>query len=152
MRCALHFCLLTLLLASVVSPQVSLACLKINEVLSAPGSDWDGDLDADTRKDEWIEVVGDGASSCDISGYLLLNGSERSPVYGFSGSISPGEFITVYGSDALAWESENGHSSRGLSLNNSGDVVWLVRVSSGDTLVVDSLSYSSGEVGYDVSL
>jgi hypothetical protein len=151
MRCALHFCMLALLTASMVSPRVSLACLKLNEVTPGPGSDWDGDMDVDSKRDEWIEVVNAAGSTCDLSGYLLLNGSERSPVYGFSGSAAPGEFIVVYGSDAVVWESDNGHSLRGLSLNNTGDVVWLVDVSSGDTLVVDSLSYSSGDVGYDVS-
>jgi hypothetical protein len=152
MRCALHFCLLALLVASVVVPQVSDAGLAINEFLPAPGSDWDGDADADSKKDEWAEVVNSGPSPVDLGGYLLLNSTDRRPVYGFTGSLGPGEFVTVYGSEAVAWESANGHSSIGLSLNNTGDMLWLVSVSTGDTVVVDSVSYASGSVGYDVSV
>ena len=152
MRCALYFCLLALLVASTVLPQVSDAGLAINEFLPAPGSDWDGDADADSKKDEWAEVVNSGSSPLDLSGYLLLNSTDRRPVYGFSGSLGPGEFVTVYGSEASTWESENGHSSIGLSLNNTGDMLWLVSVSTGDTVVVDSVSYLSGSVGYDVSV
>jgi len=152
MRYALHFCILTLLIASTVVPQVSHACLKLNEVLPAPGSDWDGDQESSSKLDEWIEVMNGSASSCDLSDYVLLNGDGRQPVYGFSGSIVSGGIVTVYGSDALAWESDNGYSAIGLSLNNGGDVVWLAETGSGDTLIVDSLRYSSSEVGYDVSI
>jgi hypothetical protein len=152
MRCALHFCLLFLLGASAISPEVSLAALRLNEILPAPGSDWNGDLDLDSKADEWIEIVNSGSSACDLSGYLLLNGSGRARVYGFTGTIAPGEFIVVNGTDAVAWERDNDQSAVGLSLNNSGDVVWLVQVSDGDTIIVDSLSYSSGDVGHDVSI
>jgi hypothetical protein len=133
-------------------PQASVAGLAINEFLPAPGSDWDGDADADSKKDEWAEVVNTGSSSLDLGGYLLLNGTDRRPVYGFSGNLGPGECLIVYGSEATAWESGNGHSSIGLSLNNSGDMIWLVSVSTGDTVVVDSVSYESASVGYDVSV
>lgn len=152
MRYALHFCLLALLSASMLLPHASVAELAINELLPAPGSDWDGDADADSKKDEWAEVVNTGPSTLNLESYLLLNGGDRRPVYGFSGSLGPGEVIAVYGSEATAWESANGHSSIGLSLNNSGDLLWLVTVSTGDTVVVDSVSYESGSVGYDVSI
>jgi hypothetical protein len=144
--------MVALLVASVVSPRVSFANLAINEFLPAPGSDWDGDYDADSKKDEWVEIVNSGSSTLDITGCLLLNGTDRRPVYGFSGSLGPGQFSTVFGSGALVWESEHEQSSIGLSLNNGGDMLWLVDVSSGDTVVVDSVSYSSGDVGYDVSI
>lgn len=153
MRCALHFCMLALLMASTLVPRVTHACLmKLNEVMPAPGSDWDGDLESSSKLDEWIEVANGGASICDLSGLLVANGDTRQPVYGFSGSLEPGGFIAVYGSEAVAWESDNGFSSVGLSLNNSGDIVLLLDTSSGDTVVVDSLRYSSSEVGYDVSV
>jgi hypothetical protein len=152
MRYALHFCLVALLTASVVIPHVSFAGLAINELLPGPGSDWDGDWDANSKKDEWAEVINCGTATVDLAGYRLLNGADRRPVYGFSGSLMPGKTVTVYGSDAVAWESGNGQSSIGLSLNNGGDILWLVDVSSGDTVVVDSISYQSGDVGYDVSI
>jgi hypothetical protein len=156
MRCALLLYLVALLVSSTVysgvSPGISVASLRLNEVMPGPGSDWDGDLDADSKKDEWVEVVNGGATACDLSDCLLLNGDGRAVVYGFSGSLAPGGIAVVYGSDATAWEGDNGHSAIGLSLNNSGDVVWLAEVSAGDTVIVDSLEYSSSEVGYDVSI
>jgi hypothetical protein len=151
MRCALLLCIQALLVASAVSPGISLA-VSLNEVLPAPGSDWDGDFDSNSKKDEWVEIANGGSSACDLSDWLLLSGDGGSVVYGFSGTIGAGAVAVVYGSDALAWESENGHSAIGLSLNNSGDVIWLAKVISGDTLVVDSLRYASAEVGYDVSI
>lgn len=152
MRCALLFCLAAVLIVSVVSPEGSLASVCLNEVLPAPGSDWDGDLDPDSKADEWVEIVNGGSTDHDISDYLLLSGAGKAVVFGFSGSLAPGGVIVVCGSDAVAWESENGHSAIGLSLNNSGDIIWLAKISAGDTLIVDSLSYASSDVGYDVSM
>jgi hypothetical protein len=152
MRCALHFCLVALLLASVVVPRVLTAGPAINEVLPGPGSDWDGDNQADSKRDEWVEIINYDASTIDLTGYLLLNGTDRRPVYGFSSSLAPGATVTVYGGEAVAWESDNGQSSIGLSLNNSGDVLYLGRASGGDTVIVDSVAYASADVGYDVSL
>jgi hypothetical protein len=152
MRCALLLCLIAPLLASAASPVSSLAAVKLNEVLPAPGSDWDGDLDPDSKRDEWIEIINGGALSCDISNMVLLSGGDRSPVYGFSGSVSAGEAVLVYGSDAVAWESDHDLSAIGLSLNNGGDVIYLAEVAGSDTLVIDSLGYSSGDVAYDVSI
>jgi hypothetical protein len=126
--------------------------LRLNEVMPGPGSDWDGDLDADSKRDEWIEIVNGGGSPYDLTDCLLLNGDNRAVVFGFSGSLAPGDFIVVYGSDAVSWESENGHSAIGLSLNNSGDIVRLAEVSGGDTVTVDSLEYSSSDVGHDVAI
>ncbi len=157
MRCALRFYfggfwLLMFVVTSAVLPLSALASLRINEVLPAPGSDWDGDLQADSKKDEWVEIVNNGPGSIDLAGTILLNGESRAPVYGFSGTMLAGAHTVVYGEDASRWEGENGHSAIGLSLNNSGDIVWLVAVSGADTTVVDSLSYGSSDVGYDVSL
>lgn len=124
----------------------------LNEFMPAPGSDWDGDFDYDSRGDEWAEVANPGPAAIDLSTYCLLSGPARTPVYGFTATLGPGEFACVYGSDALIWENENGASSIGLSLNNSGDVLWLVNVTAGDTVVVDSIEYTSSQVGADVSL
>jgi hypothetical protein len=153
MRCALllFLCLITLLVASAFPPQ-SVASVRINEVLPAPRSDWDGDLDPDSKRDEWVEIVNCGASTYDVSACLLLSGDDRSVVYGFSGSLPPDEVFIVFGTDAVTWEGDNGHSAIGLSLNNGGDIVLLAEVSGGDTLVVDSLRYTSAQVGYDVSV
>jgi hypothetical protein len=124
----------------------------INEFMAGPGSDWDGDFESDSRDDEWVEIVNPDSTSVNLVGYYLLSGPTRAPAYGFSGTLDPGEFLCVYGSGALEWQGENGAGSIGLSLNNSGDVLWLARVSAGDTVVVDSVEYVSGDVGSDVSV
>lgn len=149
---ALCFCstCLVLLTALAVNPAVSAPA--INEFMPGPGSDWDGDFDSDSRDDEWVEITNTGAVTLDLAGYYLLSGAGRDPVYGFTGSMAPGEFACVYGSDALFWQSENGAGSIGLSLNNSGDMLWLVSASPGDTAVIDSVEYTSSQVGADVSI
>ncbi|HVP57639.1 MAG TPA: lamin tail domain-containing protein [bacterium] len=157
MRCALRFLLLGLglllsLVTSLVFPSAVLASLRINEILPAPQSDWDGDLLIDSKKDEWVEISNDGPASVDLTGYLLLNGDGRTPVYGFSGSLAAGGHLLVRGDDALAWEAANGEAAIGLSLNNSGDIVWLAALAGSDTSVVDSLEFAASSVGYDVSL
>jgi hypothetical protein len=157
MRCALRFCFvlsveLFLLLVFASIDGDALASIKINEVLPAPASDWNDDLAADSKQDEWVEISNDGATSVGLSGLFLLNGDSRAVVYGFSGVLAPGAHLVVHGDDASAWETSNGHSSIGLSLNNSGDVLRLGEVSGPDTTVIDSMAFLSSQVGYDVSI
>jgi hypothetical protein len=152
---ALRFCLLavcaTLVGAGAFQPCPAAAALRINEVLAAPGSDWDGDLETDSKQDEWIEIANTGPADADMAGLFLLTGEAKAVVYGFSGVLAAGGHLVVYGSDAVRWESDNGQSSIGLSLNNSGDMVWLAEISGADTTVQDSMSFTSSQVGYDVS-
>ena len=152
MKKLLHFCSVCLVLVTALSTGTALSAPAINELMPAPGSDWDGDFEADSRDDEWVEIANTGTESVGLDGYYLLSGPDRDPVYGFAGALGPGGFARVYGSDALAWESENGAGSIGLSLNNTGDVLYLATVAGTDTTVVDSIAYSSSEVGSDVSL
>ncbi|MGD9402733.1 MAG: lamin tail domain-containing protein [bacterium] len=124
----------------------------INEFMPGPGSDWDGDFEPDSRDDEWVEIMNAGAAPIQLDGLYLLNGEARVPVFGFAGELGPGGFTCVYGSSALAWQSGNDAASIGLSLNNAGDMLWLVSVGAGDTVVIDSVEYTSSEVGSDVSI
>jgi hypothetical protein len=149
---ALRFFLVCLV--SITALEVTQVCSSpvLNEFMAAPGSDWDGDFVYDSRDDEWVEIANPGSVALELSTYCLLSGPNRTPVYGFTGTLGPGEFACIYGSDALIWEGENGASSIGLSLNNGGDVLWLVNVTAGDTVVVDSMEYTSSQVEADVSL
>jgi hypothetical protein len=149
---ALHLYFLCLVLVTAFLVPDTFSHPSLNEIMPGPGSDWDGDYEADSKDDEWVEVVNTGSTPCDLGGYHLLNGPARAPVYGFSGTLGPAGFRCVYGSDAVEWESGNDQSSIGLSLNNSGDIVWLVHVTAGDTVVVDSIEYVSSQVGSDVSI
>lgn len=158
MRYALHFCFLVAVgfyvLGSAMPREsgVALAAVKINEVLPAPASDWDGDLQADSKKDEWVEIMNAGEGPAALSGLYLLNGESKALVYGFTGTLASGGYKVVSGTDAVAWESLAGESSIGLSLNNTGDKVWLVRISGTDTTVLDTMSFETSDVGYDVSI
>jgi hypothetical protein len=98
------------------------AQVLVNELLADPASDWDGDGTVGSKTDEWVEVINAGASSVDMSGYRLgdLSGG-YSWRYGFTGTLDPGAVIVVYGTDSQAWQTANGFTVAGLSLNNTGD-------------------------------
>jgi hypothetical protein len=123
------------------------AQVLVNELLADPASDWDGDGTVGSKTDEWVEVINAGASSVDMSGYRLgdLSGG-YSWRYGFTGTLDPGAVIVVYGTDSQAWQTANGFTVAGLSLNNTGDTVLLYKIEGSDTLVADSYAYVSHEV------
>jgi len=125
-------------------PSASAAQIRINELLADPASDWDGDGDVNSRNDEWLEIVNVGSSSVDLSEYVVTDASGGTAWrFGFSGMLAPGDFVVVYGSDALAWQSVNGFPSQGLSLNNGGDSVLLYRIANAETTLVDQVDYES---------
>ncbi|HEX9641159.1 MAG TPA: lamin tail domain-containing protein [Candidatus Krumholzibacteria bacterium] len=101
--------------------------LLLNEILSSPDSDWDGDGLLSSRDDEWVEIVNTGPGSEALDGLYLRDGTGTAFHFGFSGSLEPGEVLIVFGKDAYAWQQANGAGSSGLSLNNTGDLVELVR-------------------------
>lgn len=136
--------------ASVVSLGVAQPCqgqVLVNEILADPGFDWDGDGAVSSRDDEWVEIVNAGLVPVDLSSYLLSDGgTSRLLRFGFSGTLAPGGVKLVTGGTSVAWESANGESATGLSLNNTGDTVRLWQVVGTDTLLVDSYTY----VGFEV--
>jgi hypothetical protein len=126
------------------------AQIRLNEILADPASDWDGDTSVSSRSDEWVEIVNVGTATVDLSSYRLgdLSGGTAWR-YGFSGFLAPGAVVVVYGSEAVAWEQNNGYPAFGLSLNNGGDTVFLFDLSGGDTVVVDEYGYQGFEVEDD---
>jgi hypothetical protein len=123
------------------------AQLVFNEVLADPASDWDGDGTVGSKTDEWVEVINLGSSAVDLSAYRLgdLSGG-YSWRFGFSGTLAPGGIVHVTGTSSLAWQAANGYTAAGLSLNNTGDTVFLYRIEGGDTAVADSYAYLAHEV------
>lgn len=103
------------------------AAVLINEVLADPATDWDGDGAVDYQDDEWIEIVNTGAESVDLADYWLRDGLGDSPHLHLDGTLPAGAVLVVFGSDAVAWQTANGVSVTGFSLNNSGDTVDLLR-------------------------
>ena len=103
----------------------------INEVLGDPASDWDGDGAVDFKLDEWIEVLNTGSDPLDLSDYFIRDILGEEPHLRLSGVIDPGETAVFYGSDAVAWQTANGMTTSGLSINNSGDTLQLLRILQG---------------------
>lgn len=145
-RGVFHF-LFLLVLASisiVFTSSVTSSQVLINEVLADPARDWNNDGSVSYRDDEWVEIINTGASVVSLDSMFLADGDAEITIrLGFSGELAPHGVLVVFGSDAVAWQEANGSPSYGLSLNNSGDKISLVRISQGDTIVVDSLKFSN---------
>jgi len=99
----------------------------INEVLADPARDWNDDGVVDFKGDEWIEVRNVGPDVIDLSTYWLRDDTGDEPHMQLYGLINPDEVAVFYGSEAVAWQASQGLSTTGFSLNNSGDVVRLLR-------------------------
>lgn len=126
--------------------------VRVNEILGDPGSDWNGDGTVSSRDDEWVEIVNAGADPVVLDDYRLSDGGTRLLRYGFSGTLAPGGVRVVFGAASVAWESANGVSAVGLSLNNTGDSVRLWKIAGPDTVLVDSYTYAAFEVLDDRSV
>ena len=125
--------------------------LRLNEILAAPARDWDGDGLYDSKNDEWVEIQNVGPDMLAIDEYRLGDGA-RTVRFAFSGTLAPGEVKLILGSEAVAWQRSQGLTTAGLSLNNSGDQVYLLRVTGPDTTTVDTHAYGSIEGGSDRSV
>jgi len=150
MKFVAFFCLI--LISTVLAVDCT-AQIVLNEILADPASDWDGDGEIDSKTDEWIEITNTGSTTVDLTGYRIgdLSGGTVWR-FAFSGSIGASEIRVVYGSEVVQWQTDNGVSTYGLSLNNAGDTVSLYRIMGTDTAVVDDYAYSSHEVLDDRSV
>lgn len=126
------------------------AGVVLNEILAGPARDWDGDGLFDARKDEWVEIRNDGLGSVDLSSYRLAD-ADSTIRFAFAGTLAPGGIVLVTGTAALDWQHAVGRTATGLSLNNSGDTVYLFRVGVADTTLVDAKVYNSIEGASDRS-
>ncbi len=121
-------------------PAVSGADVRINELLADPASDWNGDAVVHSRDDEWVEIVNLTDAPIDLAGVRIAS-ADTVWRFGFSGMLSPGGVVVVFGSDAYAWEQENGFPAYGLRLGNTGGALGLWRLSAADTVLIDEMSY-----------
>lgn len=153
-RLPLHVLILCLVLSLLTPGQPLRAELLITEVLGDPVRDWDEDGDLTYRDDEWVEITNIGFETEDLSLYWLRDGTGDEPHIQLRGTLAPGQKLIVYGSDAVAWQQENGLTISGLSINNSGDVIELMRSQEGDEAlleVIQSLTLLDHEVEDDRS-
>ena len=133
--------------------------LIINEFLADPDAvsgDANGDGDADTGDDEFVEIYNNTLSDIDVSGYMINDAAALRHTFP-SGSVIPaGEVIVVFGGGTptnipcLSQVASVGF----LSLNNGGDTITILDASSA---IVTSYSYGSeGEdnqsLGRDVDI
>ena len=127
------------------------AGLRLNEILAGPARDWDGDGLYDSRNDEWLEVQNQDVGPVALEEYRITD-ADRTVRFAFTGTLAPGEVRLLTGSAAVAWQRAQGLTAAGLSLNNSGDTVYLLRVIGPDTTTVDAHAYGSIEGGSDRSV
>jgi hypothetical protein len=126
------------------------AQIRLNEILADPASDWDGDSVTGSKEDEWVEIANTGGSSVDLSAFRLTDLSAGTDFrFALSGTLGPGQVRVIFGSEVVAWQQANGVGAFGLSLNNSGDTVYLYSISGTDTSVVDSYAYATNQVKDD---
>ena len=135
------------------------SAVVINEILADPPSGDRGDANRDgTRdgnKDEFVEILNTGAESIDIGGWQLSDlkpGSKGPFTFPENTRIDPGEYIVLFGGGTpTGFEGkvfvDDGRIGGGLS--NSGDAVFLINPTSGDTIA--SAEWGS-EGGKDQSL
>jgi hypothetical protein len=124
--------------------------LRLSEILAGPARDWDGDGVYDSRKDEWVELVNDGAAPVDLSPYRIAD-ADSTVRYELDGTLLPGALRVITGAMAEAQQRAAGRTATGLSLNNSGDEVIVFRVEDGDTVRADARRYNSIEGASDRS-
>lgn len=128
------------------------AQLHLNEILADPGTDWNGDGTVDSKLDEWVEIINTGTAAVDLTKYRISDATANTSYrFALSGTLAPGQVKVYFGSDVVAWQAANGVSQLGLSLNNSGDTVFLYDVTGNSPDVADSYTYAAAEVLNDRS-
>lgn len=136
--------------AALVPAQMCQGQVVINEILGDPARDWDGDAQTNFKNDEWVEIANIGATAVTLDGFRLSDASNIFR-FGFQGTLAAGGYLVVYGSESVAWESAEGFSTVGLSLNNGGDTVRLWQLAGAETLLVDEYTYAAHEADNDRS-
>jgi len=101
--------------------------IRINEVLIRPHYDWEGTGGVDTG-DEFIELVNLGPGKVFLKGWFLddVEGGSSKPFKLPSITLKPGSFVAFF------------HTQTGISLNDAGDTVRLLRP---DGTLVDEIRY-----------
>jgi hypothetical protein len=152
-RAPFSFCLLFAAALGVTSSSPAAAAVVLSEILGDPARDWNGSGAVDSRDDEWVEVLNTGPDAVDLAEYYLRDALGTEPHLRLSGLLATGEVRVFYGSDAAAWQTAQGLTLTGLSLNNAGDTVELHRGVPGEpgSQLVDVYIYRDHEAEDDRS-
>lgn len=130
--------------------------LVINEILYDPPADnMLGDANVDgirhSSEDEFIEIVNDDSLAVDLSGFLISDGVKVRHTFPAGTVVNPHQATVIFGGGNPAGDFGGSlvqvASSGSLSLNNTGDAVYLINIT--DTIA--SLLYSNS-IGNDQSI
>ena len=135
--------------------------LIINEYLAdppaGPSGDANGDGTTNSTQDEFVELVNNGTSPLDISGFTISDAIQIRFTIPAGRIVPPGESVVVFGggtpTGAFGNAAANGlvfaASGAGLSLNNANDTI---TVKDGFGVVVDSKVYPPPDSDEDQSI
>ena len=133
-------------------PLAADAVILINEVLADPpglSGDANGDGVISSTQDEFIELVNTDSSAVPLAGWSLSDSAQTRHLFAPAAVISGLGFYVVFGGGNPQGFADASIASTGtLSLNNTGDSVWLRDAASQP---IDALTYGA-EGGKDVSL
>ena len=125
--------------------------LRIDEIHADPASSDQGDANGDgvrhSREDEFIELINRGDQSIDLSGYLFSDDDvalDKMFKFPEGTTIAPGERIVLFGGGSpsgIPGQVYTDDGSIGNGLTNSGDVLVLINLATGDTLL--AVAYQS---------
>lgn len=146
MTVALKYAILFVLVVLMIgAADTSFAALVLNEIMADPASDWDGSGSYSFRDDEWLEVLNTGPGVEDLSQYYVRDIPDPEPHLQLFGLLEPGQAQVFFGGDAVAWQQVNDITVTGLSLNNTGDTVELLRWTGSDYQLVYSAVFTDHE-------
>lgn len=123
--------------------------LVINEIFADPATDLSGDANGDGTRDayddEFVEIINNGITEVDISGFTISDASSIRHTFPSGTIIYPNESIVVFGGGVPTGISGTVQtaSTGSLLLNNSGDIITIMN---GSAIIA---SYTYGTEGGD---
>lgn len=138
-------------LTAVSLPMSLSAQIVINELLydPSPGNDVNGDGNASTSEDEFVEVVNTGESTVDIGNYTITDASGNTFTFPEGTMIASNEAILVFNGGAPAATINGAIVFIGCpSLNNGGDTITLFDAAANQ---LDQVVWTSSGVSADES-
>lgn len=115
--------------------------LVLNEILSDPNGDANGDGTLDTSEDEFIEFVNIGDTNLNISGWVISDETSNRHTFPSNTVLKPYQSIVIFDGGTPTGEFGGSivQTAGNLSLNNTGETI-SVKDASGNLLIEESYS------------